>query len=260
MFTAYSSSLRSASLSRQVGAVVTSAEGEVIAVGANDVPKFGGGLYWPGSADQRDHKWGFDSNDKRRSEIILDVMRRVRPEGGSDEDLLAEGRRLLKGSLVHDLTEFGRAVHAEMEALLSCARNGVSPRGGTLYSTTFPCHNCAKHIVAAGVTRVVYVEPYPKSMAEELHADALAVEQESPGKVLFQPFVGVSARRYFDLFSMNLSGGYRLRRKEDGKVVGWERAAANLRVTMPPSSYILREQLAIHEIAQAVAGSRRKGT
>ena len=58
-------------------------------------------------------------------------------------------------------------VHAEMEALLSCARSGVSPVGGTLYSTTFPCHNCAKHIVAAGLRRVVYVEPYPKSRAVE---------------------------------------------------------------------------------------------
>ncbi|MDN3612645.1 hypothetical protein QWZ16_23945 [Vibrio ostreicida] len=26
----------------------------------------------------------------------------------------------------------------------------------------FPCHNCAKHIVASGIKRVVYVEPYPK--------------------------------------------------------------------------------------------------
>src|SRR6185369_1320041 len=103
MFIAYSSSLRSASLSRQGGAVVTSEEGEVIAVGANDVPCFGGGLYWPDAADQRDHEWSYDSHAKRRGEIILDVMRRLRPADTPDDDLLEEGRKLLRGSQIHDL-------------------------------------------------------------------------------------------------------------------------------------------------------------
>ncbi|MFO2375906.1 cytidine deaminase, partial [Pseudomonas aeruginosa] len=46
MFMAFSASLRSADLSRQVGAVLTRDEG-IISTGANDVPKAGGGLYWP---------------------------------------------------------------------------------------------------------------------------------------------------------------------------------------------------------------------
>jgi deoxycytidylate deaminase len=80
-----------------------------------------------------------------------------------------------------DITEFGRPVHAEMEAILSCARIGISPKMGTLYCTTFPCHNCAKHIVAAGIKRVVYVEPYPKSKAEKLHSDSLNTGQKRIG-------------------------------------------------------------------------------
>jgi deoxycytidylate deaminase len=251
MFAAYSASLRSADLSRQVGAVVTSAAGEVIAVGANDVPRFGGGLYWPGEDDCRDYVRGFDSNEHRRNEMILDVARRLRPDLKelSDQDVLNEGRRLLQGSPIFDLTEYGRAVHAEMEALLSCARSGVSPRGGTLYSTTFPCHNCAKHIVASGIRRVIYVEPYAKSRAKELHPDSICMEEPEKGKVCFQPFVGVSARRYFDLFSMALSGGYRTKRKEGGKIIPWDRSAARSRVGLSPLSYIQREQLAIGEIS-----------
>src|SRR3954464_15400320 len=101
-------------------------------------------------------------------------------------------------------------VHAEMEAIASCARVGVSPRNGVMYTTTFPCHNCAKHIVAAGIRAVQYVEPYPKSRALELHNDSIAVENPQPGKVLFNPFVGISARRYVDLFSMQLSSGHAL--------------------------------------------------
>src|SRR5690606_1325277 len=53
MFLAFGAALRSADLSRQVGAVVVSQTGEVIATGANDVPRCGGGLYWPGPDDAR---------------------------------------------------------------------------------------------------------------------------------------------------------------------------------------------------------------
>jgi deoxycytidylate deaminase len=69
---------------------------------------------------------------------------------------VAEGRRKLRGSPLMDITEYGRAVHAEMEAILACARTGGNPSGATLYCTTSPpCHNCAKHIVDVGITRVV---------------------------------------------------------------------------------------------------------
>jgi deoxycytidylate deaminase len=54
MFLAFSASLRSADLSRQVGAVIARSQ-EVLATGANDCPKFGGGLYWP--------EWDSDSHD-----------------------------------------------------------------------------------------------------------------------------------------------------------------------------------------------------
>ena len=46
MFMAFAAALRSADLSRQVGAVVARDE-EIISTGANDCPRFGGGLYWP---------------------------------------------------------------------------------------------------------------------------------------------------------------------------------------------------------------------
>jgi deoxycytidylate deaminase len=52
MFLAFGSSLRSGDLSRQVGAVVVTEAGDLVAVGANDVPCAGGGLYWPGPNDQ----------------------------------------------------------------------------------------------------------------------------------------------------------------------------------------------------------------
>jgi cytidine deaminase len=146
-----------------------------------------------------------------------------------------------------------------MDALFSCARGGIDTIGTTLFSTTFPCHNCAKHIVTAGVKRVVYIEPYEKSQALDLHDDAITVEDHGdaamraecdddrdrlPRKVVFEPFTGVGPRRFFDLFSMKLSHGYPLKRKQkpDGTKAKWKISGdAIVRVPMSPTSYLERE-------------------
>lgn len=254
MFLAYAASARSGDLSRQVGAVVTSATHEILAAGCNDVPTAGGGLYWPGPNDQRDHRLGHDSNTVTRNEIIVDLVDRLRQEVDREDadfdERLAWGLTRFAGNRILDLTEYGRAVHAEMEALLSCARTGANCRGGTLYTTTYPCHNCARHIVAAGVSKVVYVEPYPKSLAAELHADSIEFEARGNGeddevKTAFVPFIGVGPRRYFDLFSMNLSSGYQMiRKKPDGSKVDWKPESATLRTSMRTISYLERERAA----------------
>ena len=46
-------------------------------------------------------------------------------------------------------------VHAEMNAIIQCARNGVSPVGATIYSSFSPCIHCSLSIVQAGIKRVV---------------------------------------------------------------------------------------------------------
>lgn len=250
MFMAFSASLRSADLSRQVGAAIVTAEGDLVAVGANDVPHAGGGLYWPGERDQRDHVRRADPNELRREAILTDTLQRLCPENVSAEEWIRRGKALLKESLLMDITEYGRATHAEMEALLSCARTGIRTRGATLYSTTFPCHNCAKHIITAGIMRVVYVEPYPKSQAQELFRDSItqsAGEREG-ARVKFEPFVGVGPRHFFDLFSIHLSSGTPLRRKAQGVSVSWSEKTPMVRVPLLPNSYLEREMLAESEI------------
>lgn len=51
-------------------------------------------------------------------------------------------------------------VHAEENAIVQAACNGISVRGGTLYSTLCPCSYCAKSIINAGIAEVVYLEPF----------------------------------------------------------------------------------------------------
>jgi len=111
--------------------------------------------------------------------------------------------RLIKGTRAQSLIEFERAVHAEMAAVLDATRRGQTVLGGTLYSTTFPCHECTRHVIGIGIKRLVYIEPYPKSLARELHDDAIVIDVNDPppDKVHFEPFVGVAPRRYLELFT-----------------------------------------------------------
>jgi len=53
-----------------------------------------------------------------------------------------------------------RTIHSEMNALLQCALDGVSPAGSILYTTASPCHDCAKVIIRAQIRFVYYGEPY----------------------------------------------------------------------------------------------------
>ena len=256
MFMAFSSALRSADLSRQVGAVIAR-DNEILATGANDCPKPGGGQYWPLYDDRtheyvdaecgRDYRRGEDSNKKEQHKIIDEILSRL----DKDVDKSKVEIALLR-SRIGDLTEYGRAVHAEMEALLFCARNAMDARGATLYATTFPCHNCAKHIIAAGISRVVYVEPYPKSKAMELHNDAIAPTGDSSSHLItFEPFVGVGPRKFFDLFSMRLSTGFELTRKgEDGRVLNWQRNKSCARIQMLPRCYLEHEADATQRFAE----------
>lgn len=51
-------------------------------------------------------------------------------------------------------------IHAEANAIIQAARNGVNIDGATLYVTASPCWNCFKQLANAGIVRVVYGEFY----------------------------------------------------------------------------------------------------
>jgi dCMP deaminase len=53
-----------------------------------------------------------------------------------------------------------RTIHSEQNALLQCAKLGVSAEGSTLYVTHFPCLHCAKSIVTVGVKELVWLHDY----------------------------------------------------------------------------------------------------
>ncbi|MGI5949503.1 deoxycytidylate deaminase [Peptoniphilus sp.] len=51
-------------------------------------------------------------------------------------------------------------IHAEMNALLYCAKEGISVKGCRAYVTHFPCLNCTKALIQAGITGIFYKEAY----------------------------------------------------------------------------------------------------
>lgn len=264
MFQAYAAALRSTQLSRQVGAAILSEQHDLVSVGTNEVPCFGGGEYWEGSSkDARDPKKGVDSNDEMKYEILEEALPVLYGKDKWDsmlpqkkEEAIQPAKDDLSHTRIMNLTEFGRAVHAEMSAILASGRSGVSVRSATLYCTTFPCHNCTKHIVDAGISRVVYIEPYPKSLAPDLHADSISVDGVKSDHVSFMPFVGVAPRRYADLFSMTTSEGQEIRRKDSrGKII---RNQKRLRLRMPHYSCLEREQRSARELSQLPTSRRGK--
>ena len=62
--------------------------------------------------------------------------------------------------------ELCRGLHAEQNAIIQAAVNGVSIRDGVIYTTTFPCVVCAKMIVNARLKEIIYTEGYPDELSE----------------------------------------------------------------------------------------------
>lgn len=86
--------------------------------------------------------------------------------------------------------EYCLALHAEENAVIQGSRiGGTGVRGGTIYVTAQPCTLCAKMLKQAGIRRVVYTDPYPKSLPD-IFLDGVDIRQ----------FEGVKPRAYIRLF------------------------------------------------------------
>lgn len=254
MYVAYSSGLASACMSRQVGAAILDGEGTVLSTGCNDVPKAGGGLYSGGENDSRCvmRTDGICYNDAEKNDIRKEILK-ILVDGTSNgkvEVKLAEelALKIREDTRLGDLIEFSRAVHAEMDALIAIARKGGgSVKGATLYTTVYPCHNCARHILASGLTRVLFVEPYEKSLALRLHSDAIVhdIEPKDAGstKIPFLHFEGVAPRRYQELF--NFGNG---RKDSSGRKVSADLTVAGKKIPQMLDGYRIIEDKVVQSL------------
>lgn len=258
MYHAKSVAGNSSCLSRQVGAAITDEKGTIISKGWNDVPKFGGNLYQEGDdKDERCKFKGHCSNDREKDTLVGSIIDFI----GNDESLksifLNESgvydltikeklKNRLRLSKIKDLLEFSRSVHAEMHAIITGSQlTGDEMVGGKLFCTTYPCHNCARHIIVAGIKEVYYIEPYVKSMCLHLHNDAITDDENNEDKVRVLMFDGVAPNKYLNFFTK-----FAERKDKKGNVIkpGLHEVKPKMAKTFQALSTL--EEQAIHSLAE----------
>jgi deoxycytidylate deaminase len=204
---AYSSSHGTKCLKRQVGAILVTAPpgemGEIVGQGFNEnpigtrpcveEPQYG--------ADEDQGKLGRCFRDIVRHESYVKFARSKRRCPACGKVLTAKISKVPPWRCAKcnaQLEEFFwperamslcTAVHAEVAAIMA-ARGRA--RGATLYSTTFPCFQCAEKLTHAGVKFVVYTEPYPDIRA--------ATRLEIAG-IDVAKFEGIRSGRFDEIFS-----------------------------------------------------------
>ncbi|MDV6316255.1 anti-phage dCTP deaminase [Idiomarina sp. HP20-50] len=252
MYSAYAEACRSACLSRQVGAAVVNSSGDLIGLGRNDVPRVDGGLYEAtDKKDSRCYAWknGQCHNDSRKDKLYGDIYKQLESRGllksNSEQNQVIEA---VKSTDVKALIEYSRAVHAEMDAIISIARtNKPGLMGAVLYCTTYPCHSCARHIVASGIKKVFFIEPYPKSLALELHSDSIDSSNDK-GKVQFLQYMGVAPKNMLKLFKVEKG------RKASGKIEPFDKKKSKPVVRVSLDDYTMHEKLVVARLQQELDG------
>lgn len=61
--------------------------------------------------------------------------------------------------------EICRGLHAEQNAIIQAARYGIDISGAKIYINTQPCVTCAKMLINAGITEIIYENPYPDELS-----------------------------------------------------------------------------------------------
>jgi cytidine deaminase len=202
-----------------------------------------------------------DGIEEQKRNLIAETLRVLKEKGWLEKDktslstdrlvalaLDPENPVLTKDLKIRSLIEFGRAVHGEMAALTDAAKRGVSVNECIMLVTTFPCHLCARHIVTAGISKVIYIEPYAKSLAAELYPDSISVDgdQNKDRHVPFVPFVGIAPRQYMNLFANDK------RKNPDGTIVVFSAKSALPKFTREATVYLENEVKACRILHQTM--------
>jgi dCMP deaminase len=113
-----------------------------------------------------------------RDKRILSTGYNGAPAGLEHCDSVGCAREGVESGTRHELC---RAVHAEQNAIIQAALHGIGIEGATLYCTHQPSKLCAKMMINARISRVVYSESYPDGTALHFLKQAgIEVERMSP--------------------------------------------------------------------------------
>lgn len=173
MHMAFSASHSSQCLKRHVGAVIADENGQLISVGYNENPR---GTNPCVHEPRYDYRCFRDIVRDHHFQTIARLGARCPTCGAALPENLTSPWHCPTCSTAGrktnlELTYFPdramnwcTAIHAEAWALLDA---GPRAKGAILYTTTFPCFQCAEKIVQAGIVKVIYTEPYPDLYSEK---------------------------------------------------------------------------------------------
>lgn len=189
MTSAYAASHLSRCLKRFVGAVIVSDKGIPLSLGFNENPII---------MKSCESEYGHCFKDTNMGARLEEMGKVYCPDCGEKQDALAPPWRCKNTNCRTNLKlrffpnrnmELCTAIHAEERAIRSLGDRDAT--GATLYVTTFPCLQCARHIVDVGISNVVYVEAYPVAESQKF------LEHN---RVVVKPFEGFKARAFTRIF------------------------------------------------------------
>lgn len=212
---AITAKLNSGCLSRQVGAVVTDKEYNILSLGWNDAPC---------GAESCIRRNIFDLfrnyDDKAYSEYELHDFEFRRYLNKLDRILDEDKKKNLKGlpfafcfkDIYQDILGqkdqiYTRALHGEERALAMCGNERA--KGGYLFTTSSPCELCAKKIKEAGIKKIYYIEQY-KGISQE------HIINIGKNRAEFILFTGAIGEAYIKLYTPLISY------KDELKAVGYD--------------------------------------
>lgn len=89
---------------------------------------------------------------------------------GYNGAISGEDHCLTHGHILDDNDHCIRTVHAEINALMQCAKIGQAVEGATMYCTFFPCLSCVKAIIQAGIKTIKFISEYKMNTKETQYA------------------------------------------------------------------------------------------
>lgn len=208
MQTASTAKLCSGCISRQVGAVLTDNEYNLMAIGWNQQPESQIPCLYRDIIELRKHcnqeaYSDYENDDKR------DFQKNIQPPVdnyyNTDKcNVLSTGRSLSYcfKDIYNEITKaknqvYTRALHAEETAFLNLNKTGAhSIDGGFLFTTSSPCELCSKKAMHMGIKKIYYIQPYPG--ISNSHVLSAGSAQERPELELFTGAIG---RAYTQLYT-----------------------------------------------------------
>ena len=183
--------LQSRCVKRRVGAVLCSKDGFIVSAAYNEVP-------YPGESCHEVYRMCY--RDYFRNELKEKLVKsfdycpkcagKLEAQQLGTDFICPSCRFILTGVFIAvKALDKCRSLHAEEVVLLRAPEFQIN--GSTLYTTTFPCLQCAKRIIHAHLKEVIYIDPYPEEEAIKLLEE---------GGVKTVKFSGVKAQAFYRFF------------------------------------------------------------